>query len=49
MTGRARHLQGTTDIGDALALVEKLLSGAQHEDDLFGCVALACHGAMTVQ
>ena len=45
MIGRGRHLQGTTDIGDALALVEELLSGAQLADDLLGCVALAFHGA----
>ena len=43
--GRGRHLQGTTKIGDALALVEQLLSGAQLADDLFWCVALALNGA----
>ena len=43
--GRGRHLQSTTDIGDALALVEQLLSGGQLADDLFWCLALALHGA----
>ena len=43
--GRGRHLQDRTDIGEALALVEQLLSSAQLADDLFGCVALALHGA----
>ena len=43
--GRGLHLQGTTDIGDALALVEQLLSGTQLAEDLFWCVALALHGA----
>ena len=43
--GRGLHLQGTTDIGDALALVEQLLSGAQLADVLFWCVALALHRA----
>ena len=51
--GRGRHLQGKTDIGDALALVEQLLSSAQLGDDLYSfgeafgyvCVALALHGA----
>ena len=43
--GRGRHLLGTTDIGDALALAEQLLSGAQLADDLFWCEVLALHGA----
>ena len=43
--GRDRHLQRTTDIGDALALVEQLFSSAQLADDLFGCVSLALYGA----
>jgi len=32
-----------------LALAEDLLSSAQLADDLFGCVALALHGASTGQ
>jgi hypothetical protein len=41
----SRHLQGPADVGDALALVEELLSGAQLADDLLGGVTLAFHGA----
>ncbi len=47
--GRGRHLPGTTDIGDTVALIEELLSGAQLADDVLGCVALAFHGASTGQ
>ncbi len=42
---RGRHLQGTADIGNALALIEQLLSGAQLANDLLGSVTLAFHGA----
>jgi hypothetical protein len=39
--GRGRYLQGTTDVGDVLALVEELPIGAQLAYNLPGCVALA--------
>ena len=42
---RGRHLQRTTNIRDALALVEQLFRSAQFADDLFGCAALALQGA----
>lgn len=48
---RARGANGLSkpddaaDVGNGLALVEELLSGAQHADDLLGCVAFAAHGA----
>ena len=42
---RGRHLKGPADVGNGLALVEELLSGAQLADDLLGSVALAFHGA----
>jgi hypothetical protein len=45
VVGRCRHFKGPADIGDALALVEELLSGPQLADDLLGVVALAFHGA----
>ena len=43
--GRGRHLKRSADVGDALALIEELHSGAQSGDDLLGSVALAFHGA----
>jgi hypothetical protein len=49
VTGLGLHLQGTTDIGVALALVEVLLIDAQLADDLLECVALAFHGASSGQ
>ncbi len=45
MVDLGRKLKSPADIGDALALVEELLSIAQPEDDLFGVVAPALHGA----
>ena len=45
MIARGRHLEGTTDIDDALTMVEQLLNGAQLSDDLFWCVALELNGA----
>ena len=42
---RIEHLQDATDIGDALALVEQLLSTGQLVDDPYGCLAHAFHWA----
>ncbi len=42
---RCPYLQGSADVGDGLALVEELLSGAQLADELFRGVALAFHAA----
>jgi hypothetical protein len=41
----ARTLQVPPDVGNGLALVEVLLSGAQLADERLGDVALAFHGA----
>ncbi len=49
MLSRGRQLKGTTDIGDALAPVEELLSGAKLVDDLIKSVAFAFHGASPCQ
>ena len=43
--GRGRQLQGTTDIDDALAMVEQLLRGTKLSEDLLWCVTLALNGA----
>ena len=45
VVGRCRHLQGSAEIGNVLALVEELLSSAQHSADLLGVIALAFHVA----
>lgn len=45
VAGRCRDLKGPADIGNALALVEELLSSAQLTDDLLGVVTLAFHRA----
>ena len=45
VVGGGRHLQGSADIGDGLALVEELLSSPQFANDLLGVVAFAFHGA----
>ena len=42
---RGLHLQSTTDIGNALKLIEELLSGVQLVDNLFAGLELAVHGA----
>lgn len=46
VVGRCRHLLDLADIGDGLALIEELLSGAQLADGLLGgcgaCVLWSC-------
>ena len=47
--GGSRYLQGSAHIGDALALVEELLSGPQLADDLLGSVTIAVQRASPSQ
>jgi hypothetical protein len=42
-----RHLQGSADVGDGLALGDQLLSGLTLADDLLGGLSGSFHGGVT--
>jgi hypothetical protein len=45
VVSRRRNFQGSANVSNDLALVQKLLSGPQLADDLLGAVVFDFHGA----